>query len=112
MQFKLQEISMKDRVLEITIVRQKSNGEAYNPCKEKWKETDYFCPCCGKKGMMRPNDDDGGDYYQGSRYLCTFCRATAHLDSTHVFTDDEIDAQRASLLLAKQVELLDHKEPK
>lgn len=58
----------------------------------RWEKTEYYCPCCGAHAMFKPTDDCGGDYYAGSTYLCSQCKATSHLDSAkkHDTTEREV----------------------
>lgn len=41
---------------------------------ENWKQTDLFCPFCGKKSVLVEQSE--GDYYCGSEHLCKLCNTT------------------------------------
>jgi len=69
--------------------------------KSPWKETTYFCPCCGSKSVW--NKNDGGDYYMGETFACVSCNADwCWPGEPSVSKDDWEMAEMASLRAAIQ----------
>ncbi|MEF1335466.1 hypothetical protein REH81_01555, partial [Vibrio rotiferianus] len=68
---------------------------------EKWEQTEYFCPKCGKRNVWESFDPDDGEL--GSQYMCAEkgCGATFHMP-TGVFyaheDEDGVDQKRHAAL--------------
>lgn len=74
------------------------------PIIEDWELTQLFCPCCGTKGTVWCQKDEG-DYYVGEEYFCTNCHAEdMYLDSAERWIENlpvyknTLTKYRASLL--------------
>jgi hypothetical protein len=89
---------MKEVRVEIAYRRQ-SDGSVSHTISEQWKETDYFCPCCGSKSVW--NRTDSSDYYVGEEFMCIKCEADWNWPSepskSGVFSKEQ-NEQRLSVL--------------
>jgi hypothetical protein len=74
-----------------------NNGAWSHKYDETWEETEYFCPCCGKKAVW--HEDDPGDYYVGEQFLCIACGASFYLpNGAEPSQNNEQDRQRLERL--------------
>lgn len=53
---------------------------------ESYEPSSYHCPLCGLKSLWV---EENGDYYVGSRYLCTTCGCSTRLDGTTTIREPE-----------------------
>ena len=44
---------------------------------ENWDKAEWFCPACGRREVYE--EQGGGDYYVGTRFLCEKCGAKFYL---------------------------------
>lgn len=65
-------------------------GHSYDFTYEKIDQ--FFCPSCGSKEHMWV-ETSGGDYYEGSQYVCTNCNNRHHLDHSGLPASEDEDFQ-------------------
>lgn len=74
-----------------------NSGKYSHEYTESWEKTELFCPACGKREIHE--EQDYGDYYVGTWFLCAACGAGFHLP-THPEPRpmDEQDQQRLAAI--------------
>jgi hypothetical protein len=48
---------------------------------QEYKKIDLFCPNCGKKEVWEEQGE--GDYYSGTKHICTSCNNAFYLPSLY-----------------------------
>ena len=56
----------------------------------EYKKTNLFCPTCGANQVWK--DEDPGDYYTGSDYVCVGCNFSHNLDYCDLASEGSIKA--------------------
>lgn len=74
-----------------------NSGKYSHEYTESWEKTELFCPACGKRDIHE--EQDCGDYYVGTWFLCAACGAGFHLPTyPEPRPMDEQDQQRLAAI--------------